>query len=108
MIGVKNLGESFAGRFDGKDYKFPAGQVTTLSEDAAAHIFGFGVEDKSRVLARNGWATTSARMDVALKRLEQFQFLAVEGIKFKDTPIPQTGPNTLHLSQSGSSAIAAK
>lgn len=43
-------------RFDGHDYAFPPGQKVMLSLEAAAHMFGLGVPDKSSVMHRLGWA----------------------------------------------------
>lgn len=98
MIGVKNNGtETLTARYDGKDYSFPPGVTKALSEAAAAHIFGFGLEDKTRVLARLGWASSSAQYAQAIAKLNDFTFLAVEGIKFKDGDTQEGGPNTLHL-----------
>ena len=43
-------------RFDGQDYQFPPGQKVMLSSEAAAHMFGLGVPDKTSVMHRKGWA----------------------------------------------------
>lgn len=101
MIGVKNLNkEAVEGRYDGKDYTFPPGVTVAVSEEVARHILGFGVEDKTRQLARLGWLTTSADLKSAVARLENFQYLAAEQT-FKEAD-PQTMPTsvkdkTLHL-----------
>ncbi|MBA0085815.1 MAG: hypothetical protein HRJ53_12525 [Acidobacteria bacterium Pan2503] len=43
-------------RFNGVDYQFPPGQKVMLSAEAAAHMFGLGVPDKTSVMHRKGWA----------------------------------------------------
>lgn len=79
MIGVKNnTAEKFVGRYDGEDFVFEPGVPLAITPDAAAHIFGFGLEDKKPVLQRLGWMRTLDNMDEALAKLAKFQFLAVE------------------------------
>ena len=57
MIFVTNKNDfQHADRYDGTDYLFPPHQAVALSEEAAAHMFGFGQPDKGPVLARLGWA----------------------------------------------------
>ena len=47
-IRVVNRTESkIRGRFDGKDYEFKVNDPTDVHQSVAAHIFGFGVEDKT-------------------------------------------------------------
>lgn len=95
MIGVKNNGEKqLEARYDGKNYVFAPGETAALSEDAARHIFGFGLEDKTRVLARLGWLTHSAQLSDAMARLDDFSFLAVESVKFEE-------PSTLPMKAGG-------
>lgn len=79
MIGVKNNSkEKFVGRYNGEDFVFEPGVSVAISPEAAAHIFGFGLEDKQPVLQRLGWMRTRDGMPDALAKLAQFQFLAVE------------------------------
>ena len=43
-------------RYDGEDYFFPPGETVLLPVDAAVHLFGYGLKDKTEVLVRLGWA----------------------------------------------------
>lgn len=43
-------------RYDGVDYEFPPKERVTIPVDAATHMFGFNMPDKSEVLQRLGWA----------------------------------------------------
>lgn len=42
--------------YDGVEYEFPPKERVIVSVDAATHMFGFNMPDKSGVLARLGWA----------------------------------------------------
>lgn len=35
-------------RFGGEDYTFPPGETVTVSAEVAEHIFGYGLDEKSR------------------------------------------------------------
>lgn len=86
MIGVKNNGEEkLVARYDGKDFTFEPGRVTALSEDAARHIFCWGLEDKTSALRRFGWLRDSGQYDTAVQRLDCITFLAAD-VKFADAP----------------------
>jgi len=75
QIWVTNGSEkAIKGRYNGEDYEFPVGVPTPVEQDAAAHIFGFGVSDKSRALTRLGWYITSDQEEAAVARLAQIQF----------------------------------
>ena len=75
MLLVKNGNESdFAGRFNGVDYHFPRGKATAVPDDAAKHIFGVGVADKTDVLVRHGWMRHSGEKDKAMEVLNKFSF----------------------------------
>lgn len=41
--------------FDGTEYNFPPNERVALSVDAATHMFGFNLPDKTQVLTRLGW-----------------------------------------------------
>lgn len=43
-------------RYAGVDYIFPPGEKVMLSMEAAQHMFGIGVPDKTPVMHRLGWA----------------------------------------------------
>ena len=42
-------------RFDGEDFVFRPGEKVLIPEDAAQHMFGRGMADKSDTLSRLGW-----------------------------------------------------
>lgn len=87
MIGVKNnSGTRLKARYDGQDYVFETDATTALSMEAAAHIFGYGQEDKAPALHRLGWVANNGQLESGLRRLSEFAFLAVEEVKFKDEP----------------------
>lgn len=57
MIFVTNKNDfHHSDRYDGDDYEFPPGVRVALSEEAAAHMFGRGLPDKTSTLQRLGWA----------------------------------------------------
>src|SRR5882672_2602967 len=43
--------------FDGQEYEFPPQERVAISVDAATHMFGFNMPDKTETLTRLGWAT---------------------------------------------------
>ena len=62
------------GRFDGQDYEFPPETPKDVPEEVAMHIFAFGQKDKAQAMAMLGWASTSAQLPEALRRLEKISF----------------------------------
>jgi hypothetical protein len=96
MLGVKNNGkETLKARFDGKDYEFKPGVTLAVSDDAAAHIFGYGEDNKDRALHRLGWLGFTNDRTGAMAKLAEFVFLGVEEVKFKDEQ-----PTPLHPEKS--------
>jgi len=82
MLTVTNGNEfNFAGRFDGVDFSFPAGKTTALPEDAAKHIFGVGLADKTDVLVRHGWMTNGAAFASAMSILNKFSFNVADQVE---------------------------
>lgn len=73
-VRVVSTKETICGRFDGMDYEFRPNEPVDIHHVAAAHIFGFGREDKSQALARLGWATSSEHMPKAIERLRHVRF----------------------------------
>lgn len=111
MIGVKNTGaDPITGRYDGQDYVFKPGVTVALPDEAATHIFGYGLDDKSRALIRLGWLVNSTQYAHALQRLDSIQFFAESKVVFDEpmdikgmqTATPQGG--TLHIPKLGDSA----
>ena len=73
-IRVVNRTESkIRGRFDGKDYEFKVNDPTDVHQSVAAHIFGFGVEDKTNAFHRLGWLSRGD-YEEALARLDKIEF----------------------------------
>lgn len=95
MIGVKNnrpegKANILTAKYDGQTYEFVPGVTTAISEEAAAHIFGYGEDDKKRALHRLGWVNWGGQLEEGLERLNEFQFLEPEEPKFKEvTQIPR-------------------
>jgi|SRR5208337_1261289 len=44
-------------RYDGEEYAFPPGERVLIPMDAAIHMFGHNMVDKSEILVRLGWAS---------------------------------------------------
>jgi len=76
MIFVRNNnGSDFQDRYDGVDYVFPEGKLVECPVEAATHIFGYGLEDKTANMIRLGWAANSGGLKEAFERLDKFEFL---------------------------------
>lgn len=65
---------NFVGRYNGVDYAFPVNEPAYCEDDAAAHIFGIGVTDKTAVLARHGWANFTSSVAAGMRVLNNFSF----------------------------------
>ena len=48
--------ETHVDRFNGEEYVFPPGEAVLIPVDAAIHLFGYGLKDKTDTLVRLGWA----------------------------------------------------
>jgi hypothetical protein len=59
--------------FSGIKYEFPVGKTVEISEEAAQHIFGYGMENKEPYLARLGWAVTANDLEKGLERLSKWE-----------------------------------
>ena len=76
MIFVRNnSGSDFQDRYDGVDYVFPDGKLVECPVEAAVHIFGYGLENKTQNMIRLGWASNSTNFKEAYDRLDKFEFL---------------------------------
>ncbi len=75
MLTVTNGNDfGFSGRYNGTDYNFPSKKTTAIPDDAAKHIFGVGLPDKTEILVRHGWMTTNTQFDTAMAILNKFSF----------------------------------
>ncbi len=63
------------GRYDGKDYTFHPGKGEDIPFDAAAHIFGFGSDDKLGALNRLGQLPPNGDPVQAMTYLDKIRFL---------------------------------
>lgn len=82
---VNNTESKIRGKFDGKDYEFRIGEPTDVHQSVAAHIFGFGADDKTNAFHRLGWFSKGSYED-ALEKLNQ--------IEFGEVPNPATSIST--------------
>lgn len=79
MLTVTNKNNfDFDGRYNGVDYRFPQGKTVAVPDDAAKHIFGVGLGDKTDVLVRHGWMSNGAARDTAMAKLNNFSFNVAE------------------------------
>lgn len=75
MLEVTNQNDfNHADRYNGADYVFPPGKPVLLDFEAAKHIFGYGLADKTQALVRNGWLSGSQGMPAAMEKLNGFTF----------------------------------
>ena len=74
MIFVTNKGMPISGRFEGKDYVFETDKEMEISEDAAKHIFGYGVDNKEPYFVRLGWMKMNTDLPRALERMADVSF----------------------------------
>jgi len=66
-IFVTNKNDFFhSDAFDGQEFAFPPGEKVAVPVDAAVHMLGFGIPDKTDTLVRLGWAS---RFDNDMKRM---------------------------------------
>lgn len=79
MFKVTNGNDTdFTAGYDGVQYLFPAGKTVSCPDEAIAHIFGFGLKDKTPILARHGWATVTESVAKGLAVLARFSFESFE------------------------------
>jgi len=61
-------------RYDGIDYVFKPNESVVIEEEAARHIFGYGVEDKIPFMVRQGWCASSDKTEEGMNKLNKFRF----------------------------------
>lgn len=74
MIFVTNRGVPFVGRFENVEYHFHTNQEVQLSEAAAKHIFGYGVDNKEPYFVRLGWMKMNTDLARAKERMQDIMF----------------------------------
>jgi len=69
-------GFTHSDRYAGTDYVFPPSEKVLIDVDAARHMFGFGVPDKTETLTRIGWANAAPGepADAGVRKLAAFIF----------------------------------
>ena len=82
---VNNTGMDIKGMYDGKAYLFKVGIPTDIHLTAAAHIFDFGREDKTKCFHRLGWLD-GRTYEEALNVLNAISFEEVT------LPVPDISP----------------
>lgn len=79
---TNRTGEPIEGMYDGVSYLFDVNEPTDVHNLVAAHIFGFGVEDKTNAFHRLDWLNARMKYKDALNRLN--------AIEFSEVPNPST------------------
>lgn len=83
--------------FDGVAYEFAPMEKIAIPIDAARHMFGFGLEDKTETLVRLGWAMkydpakkTFVENEEGVKHLARFVFTKAVMVEeeIKSVPAP--------------------
>jgi hypothetical protein len=93
-VRVKNgTSRKIIGRYNGVDYEFHPGRSKDVPISVAAHVFGFGKDEKSKeaVFARLGWANTSEQLDAAREELGKITFDAIPNIPGADEDFADAG-----------------
>ena len=71
MLFVENRNQfDHVDRYNGTDYAFPAGEKVPVDEIVAQHCFGWGLQDKTDALLRQGWGNTPD----GIRKLKNFVF----------------------------------
>lgn len=105
-IWVTNKGtDYFSDYFHGFKYEFHPGQPVALPIEAAQHIFGYGVEDKTPHLIRIGWLKYSNEVEAAIAKLHSFMFTTAKpepnhelpSVVDEVTPLPLRGRGVKRL-----------
>lgn len=109
---VNGLDFPLKGRFAGVNYEFPVGKGVDLSEEAAAHIFAFGVDDHDEIvrsLNHLGLLPPTTTFEVARKQLNKVKFLEGHVVfEDEDSPAPtENGRARVNLGGEGGVARAA-
>lgn len=87
-VRITSTKETILSRWNGVDYVFKPNDPVDVPTWVAAHIFGFGSEDKSNALARLGWAQSSDQIPAALERLKGVKFGASPALVDAPEPAP--------------------
>ena len=69
---TNNSDKSFDGLHAYQRYEFPVGKTVEVDEEVARYFFGYGLEDKLPILARNGWTQTMNDIPKGMEILAKF------------------------------------
>lgn len=94
--------DKIVGRFDGEDFEFIPGKATDIPVVVAAHLFGFGREDKIPALNRLGWLQSSEHFEKALAKLRKISFAEAPPLVEAQQPDPVDDSVSDLLAVSGS------
>ena len=86
---VNNTGKAIKARYDGKDYLFSPGEPTDVHQVAAAHIFGFGLDDKTNAFHRLGWLSATSDYEAALEKLNGIEFGEIPSVAVSISSAPK-------------------
>jgi hypothetical protein len=102
------------GRYDGRDYVFRPGKGEDIPPEAAAHIFGFGSDDKTSALNRLGQLPPAGDVAKAMEFFDKIRFLEgkvvfeddsqEENAQLRASPGPmakESGDDRSHVRSSG-------
>jgi hypothetical protein len=94
--------EPHVDRFDGEDFYFAPNQQVLVPIEAATHLFGYGLADKTDTLVRLGWAMkydptvkNFVEDEQGVKRLANFVF--EEAVMTPKTLLPASLPSELEI-----------
>jgi len=71
---TNRTGDTIKGMYDGVEYVFKHNEPTDVHNLVAAHIFGFGVENKLNAFHRLGWIRFRESYEDAMKKLDDVEF----------------------------------
>jgi hypothetical protein len=76
------LDETISMKFHGDLYEWAPGEKLRCTEEAARHIFGYSLEDKSSAFMRMGWLNTrpDCQPKDAMKKLSKIKFRPVQQV----------------------------
>ena len=105
-IKVRNAsGQDVLGRFDGRDYHFPDGEAVIVPEEVVAHVFGYGLLEKTNAMHRLGWLGIGAQQSEAESKLKKITFSEQVDV-FADEIDHPTAPDGDQVAGAGSPAPA--
>ena len=100
--------EAYSRKFSGEPYEFKPGVPVTITDVAAAYLFGYGRDEavRRKILVRNGWQQNGIDGDPfgpvhAMKRLQNFVFKAAPDDPVRPKPEKKLAPATKAAREAG-------